>query len=104
MAERNQFTSLRTTKINGARTKQFLKYFKYPEIPNSINDIYVITTVGDRLDTLANEFYNNVDYWWIIATANPNVIRRDSYSIKPGTEIRIPENPEGIIETFEKIN
>ena len=87
-----------------SNNKSYYLNLKYPEIPLSINDTYIITTVGDRLDTLANEFYNNVDYWWIIATANTNVIRRDSYSIKPGTEIRIPENPEGIIETFEKIN
>jgi hypothetical protein len=66
--------------------------------------MYITTRVGDRLDLLADQFYNNVDYWWIIANANPNVIRRDSYNIKPGIEIRIPSNPENSISSFKKIN
>ena len=30
--------------------KRYYKALKYPEIPLSIEDIYVITTSGDRLD------------------------------------------------------
>ena len=77
---------------------------KYPEIPLSINDIYVITTSGDRLDLLANQFYQDVRLWWIIANANRDIIRRDSISLKPGLEIRIPANPQGIMQNFESIN
>ena len=82
-------------------------YYKpnfYPEIPLSESDIYVITDFGDRLDTLANEFLNDVDLWWIITTANPDVIRRDSFNLKPGIEIRIPNNIQGILEAFEELN
>ena len=39
-----------------------------------------------------------------IAIANKDIIRRDSYSLKPGLEIRIPTNIDSIIENFEKIN
>ena len=42
----------------------------YPAIPTSINDIYIITTAGDRLDMLAHKYYANVKLWWIIANAN----------------------------------
>ena len=49
--------------IKLSRGKRIFKSIKYPLIPLSINDIYVVTTVGDRLDLLANQFYNNVDYW-----------------------------------------
>jgi hypothetical protein len=45
-----------------------------------------------------------VDLWWIITTANPDVIRRDSFNLKPGIEIRIPNNIQGIIEAFEALN
>jgi len=45
-----------------------------------------------------------VDLWWIITTANPDVIRRDSFSLKPGIEIRIPNNIQGVIEAFEALN
>ena len=84
--------------------KRYYKNLKYPEIPLSSNDLYVITTSGDRLDSLANEFFNDVDLWWIITIANPDVIRRDSFVLTPGVEIRIPDDIQGIIEEFEALN
>ena len=84
--------------------KRIYKPLKYPNIPPSVEDIYAITTQGDRLDLLAHQFYNDVDLWWIIPTANPSVIRRDSFNLKPGLEIRIPSNIQFILEEFEKIN
>ena len=97
---------LRIEKI-GMKIKSGRKMYrpvKYPEIPLSIDDIYVITTDRDRLDLLANQFYNNVDYWWIISCANPNIIRRDGFYLKPGLEIRIPQNVQKIIENFISLN
>ena len=84
--------------------KRYYKSLKYPEIPLSANDLYVITTSGDILDLLANEYYQDIGLWWIISTANPDVIRRDSFGLKPGIEIRIPANVQGIIEAFEALN
>ena len=69
-----------------------------------MDDVYITTSVGDRLDLLADTFYNDVDLWWIIATANPDVIRRDSYNLKPGLEIRIPLNTEEILREYENLN
>ena len=96
-------TSYGQTKLDSDK-KRYYKALKYPEIPLSINDIYITTTSGDRLDLLANQFYKDVDLWWIIATANPNVVRRDSFNLKPGLEIRIPANIQFVIEEFERIN
>ena len=84
--------------------KRIFKPIKYPEIPLNINDLYVITSDRDRLDLLANQFYNNVDYWWIIANANPGVIKRDTFLLKPGLEIRIPQNIQKILESFIELN
>ena len=84
--------------------KNYYTNHKYPEIPLSVNDLYIITTSGDRLDSLAYEFFNDTDLWWVITTANPDIIRRDSFSLKPGLEIRIPNNVQGIIEAFEALN
>lgn len=39
-------------------------------IPEESLPFYYTTNEGDRLDTLANKFYNNTSYWWIIAKAN----------------------------------
>ena len=42
----------------------------YPNIPLTDADIFVATETGDRLDTLANQFYKDSTLWWIIASAN----------------------------------
>lgn len=84
--------------------KRYYKALKYPEIPLSIEDIYVITTSGDRLDLLANQFYKDTRLWWIIANANPEIVRRDSFNLKPGLEVRIPTNTTKILNDFEQLN
>ena len=60
----------------------------YPEIPLSDKDYYVMTTAGDRYDTLAYQFYNDVSLWWIIASANNS--EQASLTVEPGVQIRIP--------------
>ena len=82
----------------------YLRAFRYPPIIFSDDDLYVVTTLGDRLDMLAYQFYKDTDLWWIIANANPDVIRRDSLNLKPGLEIRIPQNLQAILEHFKKSN
>lgn len=43
---------------------------------------------GDRLDSVAFEFYGDAEKWWIIPEYNPQLI--DPQNIKPGTLLRIP--------------
>ena len=47
-----------------------------------------------------------MDLWWIIATANPDIIRRDSFVLKTGIQIRIPDPNRitTILRSFEKLN
>ena len=92
------------TKNRTSKGKNYYKPLQYPDIPLSSNDIYIRTTIGDRLDSLANQFYNDVRLWWIISSANPHIVRRDSYALKPNLEIRIPANMSQILKAFEKIN
>jgi nucleoid-associated protein YgaU len=84
--------------------KRYYTTIKYPEIPLSVDDFYVITTIGDRLDNLANQFYEDVNLWWVITSANPDVIKRDSFMLEPGIEIRIPANLQTILENFNELN
>lgn len=84
--------------------KKIYKNVKYPSIPFDREDLYVTTVYGDRLDLLANQFYNDVRLWWVIATANRGLIRRDSYALEPGLDIRIPANINKILSDFELIN
>jgi hypothetical protein len=62
----------------------------YPNIPLRDDDIYVATELGDRLDTLAYQFYNDQTLWWIIASANN--IHNAVFALKAGTILRIPKN------------
>ena len=84
--------------------KNYFKPIKYPEIPLSMNDIYVTTVSGDRLDLLAHQFYQDIRLWWIISNANRDIIKRDSFGLKPGLDIRIPSNVSKILYHFEQIN
>tara|TARA_R110000744_G_scaffold176567_2_gene295430 strand:+ start:4180 stop:4485 length:306 start_codon:yes stop_codon:yes gene_type:complete len=90
--------------LKNEKGKRYYKPLKYPNIPLSSNDIYIRTTVGDRLDSLAEQYYNDVRLWWIISTANPHVVRNDSYALKPNLEIRIPSNTNLILENFKALN
>ena len=74
----------------------------YPTVPISEDDFYVITTLGDRYDTLSNQFYKTSEYWWIIASAN--TADRDTLAITPGTQLRIPANPQQYISDYENFN
>ena len=62
-----------------------------PQIPKQSDDIYVVCSFGERLDLLAWKYYQNVEYWWIIAAANPE-LRKDSLNLEIGLQIRIPKD------------
>ena len=62
----------------------------YSSIPETDNDIYIISTPGDRLDLLAFQYYGNVNLWWYIAKAN----KLTFMTVTPGTRLRIPGNTE----------
>jgi hypothetical protein len=72
----------------------------YPNIPFRDDDVYVATELGDRLDTLAFDFYEDSTYWWIIASANN--IHGAKFAFEPGTVLRIPQNYIEIIRNFIK--
>lgn len=71
----------------------------YPNIPKSDQDIYIMTQEGDRLDTIAFQFYGDSTLWWIIATANN--IHDAPIGIEPGLTLRVPQNYQKIIKDFE---
>lgn len=71
----------------------------YPEIPLSPNDSYVIAVLGDRLDLMAFDFYQDVTFWWIIASAN--ALPGDSLYLEPGSQVRIPANLPGVINNYK---
>lgn len=74
----------------------------YPEIPLSEEDFYVISTGGDRYDTLAQQFYSDYTLWWVIAAANNS--ERASLVVQPGVQLRIPANKARILELYRQVN
>lgn len=74
----------------------------YPDIPLVEGDIYIITTSGDRLDLMANDYYGDVSYWWIIASANN--LPGDSIYPPIGAQIRIPTNIQEILRQYKSVN
>lgn len=70
----------------------------YPDIPYSNEDNYVITTLGDRLDLLALDFYGDDSLWWIIASANG--LPGDSLFPPIGIQLRIPINASFAISDY----
>lgn len=92
-----------TTILKTPQGKPYYKGKFYPNIPLSETDVYVITTVGDRLDSLAYSYYNDVSLWWIISAANNNVTKGSLFP-QPGTQLRIPTNISAVLSQFEQFN
>jgi len=97
----NRYSTIEEVKTSEGR--RYLQSNIYPDIPETADDIYVMTTVGDRYDTLAHAFYRDSSLWWIIASANPQN-KSDSLVPEPGVQLRIPANQNEIISKYEELN
>lgn len=88
------------------KNTQGIRYYrdnKYPRVPLSSTDIYVITTIGDRFDLLAQQYYKDSSLWWIISTANETLPQNSLY-IPTGTQIRIPTDVSNILNAYALLN
>ena len=81
--------------------KRFYGTIIYPTIPKSSNDIYIMARKGDRLDLLANSYYEDPTLWWVIAQANH--LGKGTLSISDPQRIRIPTELESILKSFEDL-
>ena len=89
--------------IQSNETKQqYLESTIYPKIKANDNDFYIISEDGDRLDLLANKYYNDKTKWWIIATANN--INDATFYVEPGIQLRIPSDVNAVMNSLEKLN
>ena len=69
----------------------------YKKVPEANTDIYVITQSGDRLDSLANQFYGDAKLWWFIAHTN-NI---NTMNLETGVRLRISldlEKAQGLLD------
>lgn len=63
-----------------------------PVYDPDVRDTYFYSRDGDRLDSLANEFYRDVTLWWVIASANN--LGKGTFAVPAGKLMRIPYNRE----------
>lgn len=84
--------------------KRHQKTVRYPIIPRSEDDLYVIVVDEDSLDALAFEYYGDPSLYWILSAANPENIKQGSFYVAPGTQIRIPFNTDTIISNYNRLN
>lgn len=97
----SRYTNLPILKEN-ENSVRYIKGPKYPSISFSDSDIYIESVYGDRLDLISFDYYKSIDYYWVIAVANN--LPGDSIFVKPGTQLRIPADLEGIIADYETLN
>ena len=81
--------------------KRFYGTIIYPTIPKSSSDIYIMARKGDRLDLLANSYYDDPTLWWVIAQANH--LGKGTLSISEPQRIRIPIDLDSILTSFEDL-
>lgn len=84
--------------------KRYLSTVKYPAVPLSETDIYIIANFGDRLDLIADDYYSDVTLYWILQIANPNGLPSDSLYVPAGTQLRIPMDISNIIQAYNALN
>jgi len=92
------------TILSSSRGKQYYQNVMYPDIPVSSNDIYVITDFLDRLDLIANDYYNDSSLFWVIAVANADFMPSDTLFIPEGTQLRIPSDVQSVIQAYNELN
>jgi hypothetical protein len=97
----SRYQTIQTTKLNVTGSLYYVTNV-YPEIAPTDNDYYVITTVDDRLDLLAYDFYQDSSLWWIISSANS--LPGDSIYPPVGIQLRIPQDIQSILTTYNRVN
>ena len=95
-----RYDNIQIIKKEGER--KFTETVVYPVINPSINDIYIITKQGDRLDNLAWEYYRDPSLWWIIARANN--IGKGTLFPEVGVQLRIPDDVESLQNEYNELN
>jgi len=78
--------------------RRYYKNVIYPDIPATEDDTYIITTGGDRYDTLALQFYGDSTLWWVIASANNS--KKDGLIVEQGIQLRIPADAAKVRSLF----
>lgn len=103
MSRYNNYVFTQPAKLDTVNKRRYYDSLIDPVIEKKDDDIYVITSFGERLDLLAWKYYSNVDLWWIIAAANPE-LRKDSLYLEVGSQIRVPVDYQLVLLMLDERN
>ena len=67
---------------------EFWEFDPLPTVPINSADQYYQVQGGDRIDLLAQQFYGDPRFWWVIAAAND--IELVPVQLNLGDKLRIP--------------
>jgi len=90
--------------LSSATTKSFytgLNYNNLPRIKPSISDTTVVLTekYNMRPDLLAQDLYENVEFWWVFSLRNLEILKDPINDFKSGLSIKVPSKA-----TIEKLS
>ena len=90
-----------TSKLKDSTGKRKLSTTIIPIPDETSEDVFIQITSPERLDTLANIFYDDVICWWIIASANG--LGKGTLIVPKNTTIRIPSK-NSILQQINQAN
>ena len=103
MARYENYVFTQQSSLDADNKKRYYQNLLDPTIERQADDIYVVCSIGERLDLLASKYYQDATLWWIISAANPE-LRKDSLYIEPGTQIRVPRDYLAVLNQFQQDN
>lgn len=91
--------------LKNAPNKSFytgLNYANLPRIQSSILDRTIVLQekYNMRPDLLAYDLYENVEYWWVFALRNIDIIKDPLADFKTGITIKVP--PRETVENLAR--
>jgi hypothetical protein len=93
-------------KIESDGTEKYIRRLSSVFYPNfeKTEDVRILSQEGDRLDILAQEYYNDASLWFVIAKVNN--LGKGSLDIPAGKIVRIPYYQEdaGILTLLDNYN
>jgi len=89
--------------IRNSEGNRMYSTIKYPNIPLSDTDFYILCNSTDRYDKLAQAYYGDSSLWWVISIAN-NASTQDSLFPPLDSYIRIPSDYVSIVNEFNILN
>ena len=98
MSSRYDYTIIEKNKDGKVVTKSLT----LPYIQPGDTDVYVISNITDRLDTLSYKYYQTPKYWWVLALVNQ--LGAGTMAVPVGTQLRIPADIGAILQQVEQVN